>query len=121
MLARQSKSLPSFNFEAFRAEEFRRLDAAGIAYLDYTAAALHGASQARDHTARLAAGVFGNPHSEHLASRNSAQVMDAARPRPWPSTTQTLKSTRSASPPTPRRPSSWWPRAIRSGPIADWC
>lgn len=79
MLARQTKSLAKFDFEAFRAEEFGRLDTAGIAYLDYTAAALYGASQARAHAARLAAGVFGNPHSEHLASRNSAQVMDAAR------------------------------------------
>lgn len=79
MLARQPITTPAFDFEAFRAEEFGRLDAAGIAYLDYTAAALYGASQARAHAARLEAGVFGNPHSEHQASRNSAEVMDAAR------------------------------------------
>jgi selenocysteine lyase/cysteine desulfurase len=79
MLARQPIVMRSFDFEAFRAEEFSRLDTAGIAYLDYTAAALYGASQARAHAARLEAGVFGNPHSEHLASRNSAEVMDAAR------------------------------------------
>ena len=79
MLACQTTPAPKFDFEAFRAEEFGRLDAVGIAYLDYTAAALYGASQARAHAARLATGVFGNPHSEHLASRNSAEVMDAAR------------------------------------------
>jgi selenocysteine lyase/cysteine desulfurase len=78
MLARQAETAPAFDFEAFRAEEFGRLDAAGIAYLDYTAAALYGASQVRAHAARLE-GVFGNPHSEHRASRNSAEVMDAAR------------------------------------------
>jgi len=79
MLARQPATAPAFDFEAFRAEEFGRLDAVGIAYLDYTAAALYGASQARAHAERLVAGVFGNPHSEHRASRNSAEVMDAAR------------------------------------------
>ncbi|MBU4432840.1 MAG: aminotransferase class V-fold PLP-dependent enzyme [Alphaproteobacteria bacterium] len=79
MLDRQSTAEPTFDFEAFRAEEFGRLDAAGIAYLDYTAGALYGASQARAHAARLTAGVFGNPHSEHLASRNSAEVVEAAR------------------------------------------
>lgn len=77
MLARQLNA--AFDFEAFRAEEFGRLDTAGITYLDYTAAALYGASQARSHAARLEAGVFGNPHSEHRASRNSAEVMEAAR------------------------------------------
>lgn len=79
MLARQAIAAPTFDFEALRAEEFSRLDAAGIAYLDYTAAGLYGASQARAHAARLQAGVFGNPHSEHQASRNSAEVMEAAR------------------------------------------
>ncbi|MET3663441.1 aminotransferase class V-fold PLP-dependent enzyme [Caulobacter sp. 1776] len=69
----------TFDFDALRAEEFGRLDAAGIAYLDYTAAGLHGASQARDHADRLARGVFGNPHSEHQASRDSATAQAAAR------------------------------------------
>jgi selenocysteine lyase/cysteine desulfurase len=71
--------IEAFDFEAFRAEEFGRLDAAGIAYLDYAAAGLYGASQVRDHAERLAHGVFGNPHSEHLASRNSAEAQAAAR------------------------------------------
>jgi selenocysteine lyase/cysteine desulfurase len=79
MLGRPRFIAQTFDFDAFRAEEFGRLDAAGIAYLDYTAAALYGVSQARAHAARLERGIFGNPHSEHLASRNSAQVMGAAR------------------------------------------
>lgn len=79
MLAPQPQPARTFDFKALRAEEFGRLDAADIAYLDYTAAALYGASQAHAHAARLEAGVFGNPHSEHLASRNSAEAIDAAR------------------------------------------
>lgn len=69
----------AFDFAALRASEFARLDAAGIAYLDYAASALYGASQARAHGDRLAHGIFGNPHSEHLASRNSAAAQVAAR------------------------------------------
>ncbi len=77
MLARIAAE--AFDFDALRAEEFGRLDAAGIAYLDYTAAGLYGASQARDHAERLTRGVFGNPHSEHQASRDSASAQAAAR------------------------------------------
>jgi selenocysteine lyase/cysteine desulfurase len=69
----------AFDFAALRASEFARLDSAGIAYLDYAASALYGASQARAHGERLARGIFGNPHSEHLASRNSAAAQAAAR------------------------------------------
>lgn len=69
----------AFDFAALRASEFARLDAAGIAYLDYAASALYGASQAREQGDRLAHGIFGNPHSEHLASRNSAAAQAAAR------------------------------------------
>ncbi|RUL78843.1 aminotransferase class V-fold PLP-dependent enzyme [Dyella choica] len=69
----------AFDFAALRASEFARLDTAGIAYLDYAASALYGASQVRAQGERLAHGIFGNPHSEHLASRNSAAVQAAAR------------------------------------------
>ncbi|MBD8898528.1 aminotransferase class V-fold PLP-dependent enzyme [Rhodanobacter sp. DHG33] len=69
----------AFDFAALRASEFARLDTAGIAYLDYAASALYGVSQARAHGERLAHGIFGNPHSEHLASRNSAAAQAAAR------------------------------------------
>jgi len=69
----------AFDFAALRASEFARLDTAGIAYLDYAASALYGASQARAHGDRLTCGIFGNPHSEHLASHNSAAAQAAAR------------------------------------------
>src|SRR5262245_35799629 len=52
-----------------RRTEFTRLDDTGVAYLDYGGAALYGESQIRAHAALLARGVFGNPHSEHGASR----------------------------------------------------
>ena len=79
MLARARAVADAFDFGAFRATEFARLDAAGIAYLDYAASALYGASQLRAHADRLAHGIFGNPHSEHAASRNSAAAQAAAR------------------------------------------
>ncbi len=79
MLAVTEVAAESFDFDALRVEEFGRLDTAGLAYLDYTAAGLYGASQARAYADRLARGVFGNPHSEHQASRDSAAAQAAAR------------------------------------------
>ena len=64
---------------ALRAREFARLDARGLAYLDYAATALYGASQLRAHHAMLAAGVFGNPHSESAPSRTAAAAIDRTR------------------------------------------
>jgi selenocysteine lyase/cysteine desulfurase len=66
-------------FQAIRAREFARLDAQGLVYLDYTGSALYAESQLRAHHALLHDGVFGNPHSEHRASRASTEVMEAAR------------------------------------------
>src|ERR1043165_8997024 len=67
------------DFAALRAREFARLDAQGLAYLDYAATALYGASQLRAHHALLADAVFGNPHSESGPSRASSAVIDRAR------------------------------------------
>jgi selenocysteine lyase/cysteine desulfurase len=64
-----------------RRTEFARLDADGIAYLDYTGAALYGESQLRAHHALLSRHVYGNPHSEHGSSRASTRAIDAARRR----------------------------------------
>jgi len=61
--------------------EFARLDDSGVAYLDYAGAALYGMSQLRTHTSQLARSVFGNPHSEHGASRASTNAIAAARRR----------------------------------------
>jgi selenocysteine lyase/cysteine desulfurase len=71
----------SFDFAALRAREFARLDQHGLAYLDYAATALYGASQLRAHHALLARGVFGNPHSESAPSRASSTLIDGARDR----------------------------------------
>jgi len=66
---------------ALRRVEFARLEDSGVAYLDYAGAALYGMSQLRAHTSQLARSVFGNPHSEHGASRASTNAIDAARRR----------------------------------------
>jgi len=68
-----------FDFTALRAREFARLDAHGLAYLDYAATALYGTSQLASHHAALAHGVFGNPHSESAPSRRSTAVIERAR------------------------------------------
>jgi len=74
-----SVAAPRVTLADLRRTEFTRIDEAGVAYLDYAGAALYGESQLRAHTARLARGVFGNPHSEHAASRASTRAIDAAR------------------------------------------
>lgn len=66
-------------FDDLRRREFARLDEKGIAYLDFAAAGLYGASQASAYAARLTDGVYGNPHSEHGPSRASETDLAAAR------------------------------------------
>lgn len=66
-------------FEDLRAREFERLDAAGIAYLDFAASGLHGASQAIAFADLLAHDVLGNPHSEHRPSRDSLAAIEKSR------------------------------------------
>ena len=62
-----------------------RVQAAGAAatrsYLDYAGSALYAESHIRAHAALLATGLFGNPHSEHAASRASADATTAAKRR----------------------------------------
>jgi len=66
-------------FDHLRRTEFARLDAAGIAYLDYGGAALYGEAQVRDHALVLSREIYGNPHSAHASSRASTTALDAAR------------------------------------------
>ena len=68
-------------FAALRRAEFSRLDRRGEAYLDYTGAGLYAASQVRAHAAWLERDTFGNPHSEHEASRRSTAVVERAKRR----------------------------------------
>jgi len=72
-------AVAEIDFAALRAREFARLDAQGLAYLDYAATALYGASQLRAHHALLADGVFGNPHSESRPSRDASAMIERAR------------------------------------------
>lgn len=67
------------SFADLRRREFARLDAQRHAYLDYTGAALYGASQVRAHMALLEQGLFGNPHSDSAPSRASTEAMERAR------------------------------------------
>jgi selenocysteine lyase/cysteine desulfurase len=69
------------DFAALRRKEYYRLDAAAHAYLDYTGAALHGASQIASHHRRMLAEVLGNPHSGNPASLESTARMERARAR----------------------------------------
>jgi selenocysteine lyase/cysteine desulfurase len=70
---------PKADFEALRRREFERLDASGLAYLDYAASALYGASQLREHLGRLEGALFGNPHSDSAPSRASVEAAEQAR------------------------------------------
>lgn len=67
------------DFAQLRVREFARLDMHNQAYLDYTGAALYPASLVEAHHAELINGIYGNPHSEHDASRMSEMAIDAAR------------------------------------------
>ena len=63
---------PSFKqtrlLDEWRRTEYRRLDANGQIYLDYTGVGLYAESQLSDHLELLRAGVFGNPHSANPTS-----------------------------------------------------
>jgi selenocysteine lyase/cysteine desulfurase len=69
------------DFADLRAREFARLDANGVAYLDYAGSAVYAASHVDAHRALLGRTVFGNPHSEHQSSRATTAAIDAARRR----------------------------------------
>jgi selenocysteine lyase/cysteine desulfurase len=66
-------------FTSWRRQELERVDSSGLAYLDYTGAALYPASVVRADAERLLSSVLGNPHSEHLPSQTSSEDIAAAR------------------------------------------
>ena len=68
-------------FAMLRGTEYRRLDATGTTYLDYTGAALPAESHVRAHLTLLCDSVLGNPHSESPASRASTHWIGCARAR----------------------------------------
>lgn len=65
--------------QALRDREFARLDAAGLAYLDYTGGGLYAASQLAAHHALLRDGILGNPHSTNHASQRSTRLTAMTR------------------------------------------
>ena len=81
MLTSHSAPAGEAFFSELREREFRRLALGNEAYLDYAGSALYADSQIRAHAALLATGLFGNPHSEHAASRASADATTAAKRR----------------------------------------
>lgn len=74
---------PSFRqtavVDAMRATEYRRLDAHGDVYLDYTGGSLYAQSQLDEHMRLLQDGVFGNPHSVNPTSSASTRLVERAR------------------------------------------
>ena len=95
---------------ALRAREFGRLDRAGVAYLDYTGAALYPASLVRRDARRLAAAVRGNPHADSGPSLASTEAVERARALTLSLSGPTLCTTTWCSPPMP---------AVRSGILAE--
>ena len=77
-LASELTALDGF-FATLRAREFPQLDAAGVAYVDYTGSALPALRQLRAHDELLRNGVFGNPHAEHGPSAQSTDALETAR------------------------------------------
>jgi selenocysteine lyase/cysteine desulfurase len=65
--------------DELRRTEYRRLDARGEVYLDYTGGGLHAESQVEQHLRILRDGVYGNPHSVNPTSSASSALVDRAR------------------------------------------
>lgn len=84
-LAAFCRAYPAYDDTAvmddLRRQEYARLDASGMAYLDYTGGGVYAASQLREHQALLASAVFGNPHSESVPSRQMTDRVTTARAR----------------------------------------
>jgi len=66
-------------FAQWRQQELARVDRSGVAYLDYTGAALYPASVVQADAERLMATVLGNPHSEHAPSQVASEDLASAR------------------------------------------
>ena len=65
--------------DALRERDYRRLDAHGHVYLDFTGAGLYAASHVREHAGLLETGVFGNPHSVNPTSSATTRLVESAR------------------------------------------
>ncbi|HET8980809.1 MAG TPA: aminotransferase class V-fold PLP-dependent enzyme [Solirubrobacteraceae bacterium] len=65
--------------DALRRSDFRRLDASGQVYLDYTGGGQYASSQLREHLELMESAVLGNPHSLNPASAASTALVEDAR------------------------------------------
>jgi len=65
--------------DELRAADYTQLDQGGHTYLDYTGACLYATSQVREHTAWMASGLFGNPHSGSPASSAATAAVESTR------------------------------------------
>ena len=79
LTTRHQAALDDAWYAEWRRRELSRVDDSGMAYLDYTGAALYPASVVRQDAERLMASVLGNPHSEHAPSQASAGDLIEAR------------------------------------------
>jgi selenocysteine lyase/cysteine desulfurase len=73
------KPSPRIVFEALRARDFARLDAAGHTYLDHTGATPYPVSLVRRQARFLELETLGNPHSENPTALRSTELMEQAR------------------------------------------
>lgn len=67
--------------DELRRTEYGYLDEQGHLYLDYTGAGLAARAQYRAHERRLAARLFGNPHSANPTSEAATELVERARER----------------------------------------
>jgi len=65
--------------DELRRTEYRRLDARGDVYLDYTGGSLYAESQLEHHLRLVRDGVYGNPHSVNPTSSASTALVERAR------------------------------------------
>jgi len=79
IVARYPEYAETRRLDELRATEYRRLDAAGHVYLDYTGGSLYAESQVREHAELLSAHVFGNPHSASPTSTTMTSLVERAR------------------------------------------
>jgi len=81
VLARFPEYASTSACDELRARDYRRLDATGQVYLDYTGGGLYAESQLAAHQALLADQVLGNPHSGNPASLRATELVERTRRR----------------------------------------
>src|SRR5262245_56858823 len=78
-LAANPRFAATASVDALRRTDYRRIDAAGEVYLDYTGGGLYGESQLDAHMTLLREAVFGNPHSVNPTSSAATEHVESAR------------------------------------------